>query len=325
MEDGRRLGELEMLERELRRDEEEERAEAEAQLDAALAGATDEELSDVFMAISQVATLFPYLQFQKKLPRIVMKHQLYNVVKDRTDVDRELIRLRDEGKVRLFRLGVGHSEYAVLPAPEYAAYLRARALVTKPSFDQPTAGDAGAIGGAAAAAAAGGRVQGSASTRGHVKPSTRRETNPDRNPLTGEGWIALVDKFVDEVLPAVREESVAADVLRGAPFRLLERDISALMQAGMLTGRGVDSFYISIPGAGTFVKSLAKGRSELLSMLKRAKYQEMLRNELLKRKLRMSKIGVPYAVADLTGAQLVDVVPTTSGDLLKWRKAARAS
>ena len=39
-----------------------------------------------------LSSLFPREKFEQKLPPIVMKHQLYSVIHDKTTTDRELVR-----------------------------------------------------------------------------------------------------------------------------------------------------------------------------------------------------------------------------------------
>ncbi|XP_053908016.1 sialidase-1-like isoform X3 [Cuculus canorus] len=65
-------------------------------------------------ALAAVAALFPRRLFGDALPPLVLRHQLYDLVPDRTAVDRHLNRLRDEGRVRLLHLGLGPDELAVV-------------------------------------------------------------------------------------------------------------------------------------------------------------------------------------------------------------------
>ncbi|XP_074427614.1 winged helix repair factor 1, partial [Larus michahellis] len=47
-------------------------------------------------------------------PPLVLRHQLYSLVPDRTAVDRHLNRLRDEGRIRLLHLGLGTDTLGVV-------------------------------------------------------------------------------------------------------------------------------------------------------------------------------------------------------------------
>lgn len=48
--------------------------------------------SETEARLSEMMSLFPVEVFEKQLPAIVLKHQLYSVIPDRTRVDRELVR-----------------------------------------------------------------------------------------------------------------------------------------------------------------------------------------------------------------------------------------
>ena len=83
--------------------------------------------------------------------------------------------------------------------------------------------------------------------------------------------------------------------------------------------RDTVSYWTAIPNAGPVLGWMRKGRVEILAMLKRAKYREVLRRDLLKRKLRGSKLGMPFHIADVVGLGLVTSIKTTSGDLYRFK------
>lgn len=79
-----------------------------------------------------------------------------------------------------------------------------------------------------------------------------------------------------------------------------------LIKYGLLTIRDVNSWWLAIPGAGEFVKTFIKGRRSLLSMVRKAKYGEILHHDLLLRKLHKdAKLGLEYHIHDVIGAELV--------------------
>ncbi|XP_043819335.1 serine/threonine-protein kinase 19 isoform X1 [Dromiciops gliroides] len=91
-----------------------------------------------------------------------------------------------------------------------------------------------------------------------------------------------------------------------------------LVNAGVLTVRDAGSWWLSVPGAGRFVKYFVKGRQAVLGMVRKSKYRELSLSELLGRRAPLSvRLGLPYHVHDLIGGQLLDIVPTTSGTLLR--------
>uniref|UniRef100_A0A4X2M8F8 Serine/threonine kinase 19 n=1 Tax=Vombatus ursinus TaxID=29139 RepID=A0A4X2M8F8_VOMUR len=91
-----------------------------------------------------------------------------------------------------------------------------------------------------------------------------------------------------------------------------------LVNAGVLTVRDAGSWWLSVPGAGRFVKYFVKGRQAVLGMVRKSKYRELSLSELLGRRAPLSvRLGLPYHVHDLIGGQLLDIVPTASGTLLR--------
>ncbi|KAM9584556.1 inactive serine/threonine-protein kinase 19 isoform 3-T3 [Morphnus guianensis] len=80
--------------------------------------------ASVEAALRDVAALFPRGLFGDALPPLVLRHQLYSLVSDRTAVDRHLNHLRDEGRIRLLHLGLGADALGVVfmePYKEKAA------------------------------------------------------------------------------------------------------------------------------------------------------------------------------------------------------------
>jgi len=49
-----------------------------------------------------------------------------------------------------------------------------------------------------------------------------------------------------------------------------------LVNSGLLISREVDTFWFSMPDAGVFLKNCVQGRKEILSILKRQKWKELL-------------------------------------------------
>ena len=49
--------------------------------------------NDTEAAMHFLTSLFPLYVFEQRLPPIIMKHQIYSLVEDKTEVDREIVRL----------------------------------------------------------------------------------------------------------------------------------------------------------------------------------------------------------------------------------------
>ncbi|XP_059137267.1 serine/threonine-protein kinase 19 isoform X2 [Peromyscus eremicus] len=133
----------------------------------------------------------------------------------------------------------------------------------------------------------------------------------------GRPCAAAVQKFLASVLPACGDLSFQQDQMTQT-YGFRDPEITHLVNAGVLTVRDAGSWWLAVPGAGRFIKCFVKGRQAVLSMVRKAKYRELLLSELLGRRPPSAvRLGLAYHVHDLIGAQLVDCVPTSSGTLLR--------
>ncbi|XP_038197817.1 serine/threonine-protein kinase 19 isoform X1 [Arvicola amphibius] len=133
----------------------------------------------------------------------------------------------------------------------------------------------------------------------------------------GRPCAAAVQKFLASVLPACGDLSLQQDQMTQT-YGFRDSEITHLVNAGVLTVRDAGSWWLAVPGAGRFIKCFVKGRQTVLSMVRKAKYRELLLSELLGRRPPSAvRLGLAYHVHDLIGAQLVDCVPTSSGTLLR--------
>ncbi|MCO5562047.1 hypothetical protein L7F22_015673 [Adiantum nelumboides] len=77
------------------------------------------------------------------------------------------------------------------------------------------------------------------------------------------------------------------------------------------------SYWLAIPNIGFLLKSLTQGRKELLSLLNRRQYKEILMSLLEKKKLRMSKLGMRFHIRDLVGSGQLCLSHTPAGLLVR--------
>lgn len=75
--------------------------------------------NDTQAAVKYLASLFPRKLFNDVLPTIVLKHQLYSIVKDKTIVDRQLNELKDRGEIRMFQLGFASDTFGIVFTDDY--------------------------------------------------------------------------------------------------------------------------------------------------------------------------------------------------------------
>ena len=222
--------------------------------------------SDTEAALQYIESLYPPVEelgSSNSLPHIVLRHQVYAVVHDKTTVDRELERLQEENKVRLFKLSTGADDYAITSLEKLEVHLQ------------------------------------------KVSPEDCKET---------------VEKFFFRVLRSYNDVAIDKKRLSGEKG-FTEKEVSQLMSSGLLTVQDVGSYWLSVPGLGSFMRHFLKGRDCVLRTLRTAKYNEIMQSELEFKKLSACKLGIKFHILDLIGAELVTSVVTTSGPLLRLNSA----
>ncbi|KAL0993153.1 hypothetical protein UPYG_G00103940 [Umbra pygmaea] len=221
----------------------------------------EEGLLDVKTTLQDIMTLFPRKLFNDSLPQIVLKHQLYSIHKDRTQVDRQLSDLIDQGEVLMFQLGFDAEAFGLVFAEDYKAKV--------------LAGEEGRV------------------TKG------------------------TVEKFLEKVLPSCNDLSFNKDKMLNE-FLFKDSEITQLVKSGVLTVRDAGSWWLSIPNSGKFTKYLIQGRKAVLGLIKKSKYNEVLKAQLEERRTNSQvKFQIKYHIHDIIGAELVECIPTTSGILLR--------
>lgn len=217
--------------------------------------------NDTEAALIYLKEKFPIDAFEGHLPAVLLIHQVYSIVKNKTKVDKEVADLQAKGKIKLFKLGGEET-----------------ALVVIFTFDLIN----------------------------HV--------------LKCCGNASKIDHYLKNVMTQIEDISIDKEVLRER-FNLSEDDIRDLVSAGLLAMRSATSYWFSFPNAGEFMKIYLKGRKAVINTIKKSKFREILQSELEQRKLKRSeKLGMSYYIHDIMGADLVQCIETTSGNLLRVAK-----
>ncbi|KAK3254675.1 hypothetical protein CYMTET_36116 [Cymbomonas tetramitiformis] len=76
--------------------------------------------SDTLVGLQVLRAQTPKASQDKDGIPVMLKTQLYSIVKDRTEVDRELDELRQQKIIRLFKLNTGADDYAIMFTVDYA-------------------------------------------------------------------------------------------------------------------------------------------------------------------------------------------------------------
>nr|GLL42713.1 serine/threonine-protein kinase 19 isoform X3 [Ipomoea trifida] len=79
-------------------------------------------------------------------------------------------------------------------------------------------------------------------------------------------------------------------------------------------------YWFAIPNVGPVLKGLSQGRKELLSLLNRRKFKEMMMATLEKKRLRLSPLDMRFHLRDLIGSGHLRTVEAPSGLIVKVAK-----
>lgn len=137
--------------------------------------------------------------------------------------------------------------------------------------------------------------------------------------------VVVFDWFMNHVLLThvdVGITQVNLESLLSKAGHVQDNHISLLIKAGLLVRQLADdkSYWFAIPNVGFLLKSLAQGRREILSLLNRRQYKEMLLSALEKKKLRMSQLGMRFHIRDLLGSGHLCLSHTATGLLVRISK-----
>ncbi|XP_076121446.1 winged helix repair factor 1-like [Alosa pseudoharengus] len=136
--------------------------------------------------------------------------------------------------------------------------------------------------------------------------------------IAGTESQGTVERFLNKVVPSCTELSFNKDKML-KEFLFTDSEITLLVKCGVLTVRDAGSWWLSVPNSGKFTKYLIQGRKAVMNMVKKARYGEVLKNELEERRTTSQvKFPIKYHIYDLMGAELVESIPTTSGTLLRY-------
>ncbi|XP_042003650.1 serine/threonine-protein kinase 19 homolog isoform X1 [Salvia splendens] len=104
--------------------------------------------------------------------------------------------------------------------------------------------------------------------------------------------------------------------------KVKEDHISQLISAGLLIRQLIDQnmYWFSIPNIGSVLKGLSQGRKELMSLLSRRKYKEMMMAALEIKRLRFSSLDMRFHLRDLIGSGQLKTIQTPSGLIVRVAK-----
>lgn len=104
--------------------------------------------------------------------------------------------------------------------------------------------------------------------------------------------------------------------------KVKDNHISVLINGGVIIRQLIDPsmYWFAIPNVGSILKGLSQGRKELLSLLSRRRYKEMMLAPLEKKRLRASPLDMRFHLRDLIGSGHLKTVKTPSGLVVRISK-----
>ncbi|KAL2323423.1 hypothetical protein Fmac_027802 [Flemingia macrophylla] len=104
--------------------------------------------------------------------------------------------------------------------------------------------------------------------------------------------------------------------------KVKDNHISLLINAGLLTRQLIDpnKYWFAIPNIGALLKGLVQGRNEVISLLSRRRYKEMMLATLEKKRLRMSSLDMRFHLRDLIGSGHLRTDQTPTGLVIRVSK-----
>ncbi|OIW21431.1 hypothetical protein TanjilG_03531 [Lupinus angustifolius] len=104
--------------------------------------------------------------------------------------------------------------------------------------------------------------------------------------------------------------------------KVKDSHISILINAGIITRQLIDPnmYWFAIPSIGSLLKGLSQGRKEIISLLNRQRYKEMMLASLEKKRLRMSSLDMRFHLRDLIGSGHLRTDQTPSGLVIRVSK-----
>ncbi|XP_058770941.1 uncharacterized protein LOC131644453 isoform X1 [Vicia villosa] len=104
--------------------------------------------------------------------------------------------------------------------------------------------------------------------------------------------------------------------------KVKDSHISLLINAGVLIRQLIDPnmYWIAIPNIGSLLKGLVQGRKEIISLLNRRQYKEMMLAVMEKKRLRMSPLDMRFHLRDLIGSGHLRSDQTPAGIIIRVSK-----
>lgn len=104
-------------------------------------------------------------------------------------------------------------------------------------------------------------------------------------------------------------------------YALNESNIKELVHLGVLSlHRSVGFYILSVPSCGDYSKRFEDGRRAVLNIIKKSKFKEISKQNLINRKLPPEvKLPIQYHILDLIGSDRVQCIRSPTGLILRCK------
>ncbi|KAL1918661.1 uncharacterized protein VTP21DRAFT_2683 [Calcarisporiella thermophila] len=137
--------------------------------------------------------------------------------------------------------------------------------------------------------------------------------------------VGLFDRFHKLVAEGSYTDVTIAKTSLQKEMQITDEEIKVLIQYGLLVLSSPFSYGFSVRGAGLFMSNFLKGRVEILRMLKRRQYKEILQKQFEEKKIRASVFSHEFHLLDLIGSGRVEIIDTTMGKLIRLTRKGEST
>lgn len=139
----------------------------------------------------------------------------------------------------------------------------------------------------------------------------------------------VLDKFMNNLLPKYYNHIISKDEIvrylidddivydKKSKQQLMDKIISLLMSVGLIIQKMDNMYSFSYPKASKITRSIGCGRKEIIQLIWKRKYHEILKKEILSHKMRESCLDSLFHFRDLFGAQIIKQTECATGNLIQ--------
>ncbi|TDH69503.1 hypothetical protein CCR75_002257 [Bremia lactucae] len=241
----------------------------------------DDTMSSIQLLLNRNADAFA----AQGLPPILLWHQLYTILPNRTFIDQNVHRLRSIGKLITLKVSTGSEDRAIIRVEDYLAKVKTYEDVFREQIRQHPMNSSLSV-----------KLKAMAAYRQALPKLASLSTVPM------DVFISIMNEGVDGA-NLLQTHSLIGQIQR-LGFLLPTTRLDAIV------------FSFSVPGMGKLVSAVSKSRALIQRTLKRTKYKEMHELQLKKLRLKSSPFNIEFHLVDMEGCGLIRRTKVTGNVLV---------